>query len=356
MADPNNRYGLTAARIHGPIAEAARPKGARTVDVHSHVLVPDAAAYARQFLQADPRAVFYAEDTRILTRKQDEDRTPNLVNQPLRMRDFDAMALDWQVVSPAPPQCYYSIPAEHGIAAARLVNEGIAKVVSEEPNRIRGGMGSVPMQAGGEAAAAELDYAVRTLGLKGVEVLTHVGDLELSHPDFEPFWAKAEELGAVVFIHPAGFTEARRFGPYYFSNVIGNPLDTTMALHYLIFNGVLERYPGLKILAAHGGGYLPAYSGRIDHGWGARSDAHGSLQKPPSYYLKKIYFDTIVFTPHQLEALVKQFGADHVLLGTDYPYDMGEYDPLGHVASVTSLTDAERVAIVGGTARKLFGI
>lgn len=356
MADPNNRYGLTAARIHGPIAEEARPTGARTVDVHAHVLVPEAADYVREYLESDPRAAFYADATRVLTRKQDEDRTPNLTNLPLRMRDFDAMALDMQVVSPAPPQCYYGIPAEHGVVAARLVNEGIARAIKHEVRRIPAGMGSVPMQAGGEAAAAELEYAVGTLGLKGVEVLTHVGELELSHPSFEPFWAKAEELGAVVFIHPSGFTEARRFGQYYFSNVIGNPLDTTMALHYLIFDGVLERYPGLKILAAHGGGYLPAYSGRIDHAWGARSDARGSLPKPPSHYLQKIYFDTIVFTPHQLEALVRQFGAGQILLGTDYPYDMGEYDPLGHVASVLSLTDEERVAIVGGNARKLFGI
>jgi aminocarboxymuconate-semialdehyde decarboxylase len=217
-------------------------------------------------------------------------------------------------------------------------------------------MGSVPLQAGGEAAAAELEYAVRTLGLKGVQILTHVGELELSHPSFEPFWAKAEALGAIIFIHPAGFSEPRRFGRYYFSNVIGNPLDTTVALHHLIFDGVLERYPALKIIAAHGGGYLPAYSGRIDHAWGARSDARATTPKPPSKYLKQIYVDTIVFTPHQLEALVKFFGAEKILLGTDYPYDMGEYDPIGHIASVPSLSDADRSAIAGGNARTLFGL
>ncbi len=212
------------------------------------------------------------------------------------------------------------------------------------------------MQAGGEAAAAELEHAMTVLGLKGVEVLAHVGDLELSDPTFEPFWAKAEALGAVVFIHPAGFTEPRRFARFYFGNVIGNPLDTTMALHHLIFDGVLERYPNLKILAAHGGGYLPAYSGRMDHAWGARTDAHGTLPKPPSFYLKKIYLDTIVFTPDQLDALVKLFGVDKILLGTDYPYDMGEYDPIGHIASVPSLTEADRAAIAGGNARTLFGL
>ncbi len=155
----------------------------------------------------------------------------------------------------------------------------------------------------------------------------------MSDPAFAPFWKKAEELGALVVIHPNGFTHADRFTRFYFNNVIGNPLETTIALHYLIFDGVLERHPNLKILAVHGGGYLGAYSGRIDHAWGARSDSHGDLPKPPTSYLKKIYFDTVVFTPIQLEALVKTFGADHVVMGTDYPFDMADFDPIEHVVS-----------------------
>jgi aminocarboxymuconate-semialdehyde decarboxylase len=355
MAEPSNRYDLTAARAHGRPGREIRPPSL-TVDIHSHVLAPDAAAYVRPHQTPDPRAAVYAEETRILNRQQDEDRTPNLVDLALRMRDFDAMGVDAQVISPAPAQCYYDVPAEVGIEAARMVNEGVAAIAAQTPDRIPAAMGSVPLAAGGEAAAAELAYAMSTLGLKGVEVLAHVGDLELSDASFEPFWAKAEALGAVVFIHPSGFTEPRRFGRFYFSNVIGNPLDTTMALHHLIFDGVLERYPDLKIIAAHGGGYLPAYSGRIDHAWGARSDANGTLPKPPSFYLRKIYLDTIVFTPHQLEALVKLFGADKILLGTDYPYDMGEYDPIGHIASVASFSEMDRAAIAGGNAKVLFGL
>ena len=146
---------------------------------------------------------------------------------------------------------------------------------------------------------------------------------ELSEPAYAPFWQKAEELGALVVIHPNGFTDAKRFTRFYFNNVIGNPLETTIALHYLIFDGVLERHPDLKILAVHGGGFLPAYSGRIDHAWGARSDSHGELPQPPTGYLKKIYFDTVVFTPHQLAELVRLFGADHVIMGTDYPVRHG---------------------------------
>ena len=178
----------------------------------------------------------------------------------------------------------------------------------------------------------ELERCVKQLGFTGVEILTTIAGKELSDPAFAPFWKKAEELGVLVMLHPNGFTEASRLSRFYFNNVLGNPLETTIALHYLIFDGVLERHPKLKILAVHGGGYLGAYSGRIDHAWGARSDSHGALPNPPTSYLKRIYVDTVVFTPNQLAELVRVFGADHVVLGTDYPYDMAEYDPLGHIA------------------------
>ena len=138
--------------------------------------------------------------------------------------------------------------------------------------------------------------------------------------------------------------------------MVSNPLETTIALHYLIFDGVLERHPDLKILAVHGGGYLASYSGRIDHAWGARSDVRGDLPNPPTSYLRKVYFDTVVFTPHQLENLVRVFGADHIVMGTDYPYDMAESDPIGHVASAGTLDEASIAAIVGGNARRLLSL
>ena len=174
--------------------------------------------------------------------------------------------------------------------------------------------------------------------------------------EFAPFWAKAEELGALIVIHPNGFTEGERLTRFYFNNVIGNPLETTLALHYLIFDGVLERHPDLKLLAVHGGGYLGAYSGRIDHAWGARPDCRAGLPHPPTHYLKKVFVDTVVFTPHQLAGLIGVFGADHVLLGTDYPFDMAESDPLGHLASVEGLDPKTVEAIAGGNARRLLAI
>ncbi|MEA2994910.1 MAG: aminocarboxymuconate-semialdehyde decarboxylase, partial [Alphaproteobacteria bacterium] len=149
--------------------------------------------------------------------------------------------------------------------------------------------------------------------------------------------------------------EAQRLSRFYFNNVIGNPFETTLALHYLIFDGVLERHPDLKILAVHGGGYLAAYSGRIDHAWGARADCQAGLPKPPTHYLKKIYFDTVVFTPHQLHALIETFGADHVVMGTDYPYDMAEYEPIEHLVSA-GLDSSTVAAIAGLNAKKLLGL
>ena len=236
--------------------------------------------------------------------------------------------------------------------AARALNDGIAEYVGKHKDRLVA-LGGVPMQDGNEAAK-ELERGMKQLGFKGVEILTNVNGKELSDPAFAPFWKKAEELDALVFIHPTGFTQPQRFARFYFNNVIGNPLETTIALHYLIFDGVLERHPNLKILAVHGGGYLASYAGRIDHAWGARSDARGELPHPPTSYLKMVYFDTVVFTPHQLQELVRLYGAEHILMGTDYPFDMADYDPVGHVCG-SGLDAAAVAAICGGNIQRLLG-
>ena len=189
-----------------------------------------------------------------------------------RFAIMDKMGVDVQLVMPPPPQCYHTVALEYAVPAARMINEGVAEFVSRHKDRFIP-CGTVPMQDGNEAAK-ELEHCMKTLGFKGVEILTNVAGKELSDPAFAPFWKKAEELGALVIIHPNGFTEGQRLSRLYFNNVIGNPFETTLALHYLIFDGVLERHPNLKIFAMHGGGYLGAYSGRIDHAWGARSDSH----------------------------------------------------------------------------------
>jgi aminocarboxymuconate-semialdehyde decarboxylase len=355
MPEHWNKYDLTAARTHGRPGRETRPHST-TVDLHAHVGVARAAEIAKPHLDLAtiPLAHSASADTKAVSAKQEADIAPASRGYDKRLADLDRMGIDVQVVCPPPPQCYYTVPLDIAVAATRALNDGIAEYVAGQPDRLVG-LGGVPMTDGTEAAK-ELERCMTTLGFKGVEVLTNVAGNELSDPAYAPFWQKAEELGALVMIHPNGFTEGRRFSRFYFNNVIGNPLETTLALHYLIFDGVLERHPKLKLFAVHGGGYLGAYPGRIDHAWGARSDCHAGLPRPPTEYLKRVYVDTVVFTPYQLAELIRVFGADHVLMGTDYPFDMAEYDPIGHVASVDGIDAPTVAAIAGGNAKQLLGI
>lgn len=351
MSEVWNRFGPTAARPHGKPGRMLRPSS-MTIDVHSHVAVPEAAKFVKPYLDLAtmPLVNFATPDTRALNQQQDADRASRMTQYDERLADLDEMGVDLQVVKPPPPQCYYTLPVEIADQAARMVNDGLAEYVARRADRFIA-FGTVPLQDGA-AAAVELERCVKQLGFKGVQILTNVAGRELSDPAFAPFWAKAEQLGVLVVIHPNGFTHADRLSRFYFNNVIGNPLDTSIALHYLIFDGVLERHPNLKILAVHGGGYVAAYSGRIDHAWGARSDCRAALPKPPTSYLRKVYFDAVVFTPHQLRYLVEVFGADRILMGTDYPYDMAESDPVAHLVCAEQ-DGASVAAIAGGNVRQL---
>jgi aminocarboxymuconate-semialdehyde decarboxylase len=356
MTENWNRYGPTAARPAGAKpGRMVRPNSV-TVDIHSHIAIPRTAEFVKPHLDLStiPLARYAVPETQAINARQDAERRGVMTSYDQRLADLDAMGIDLQLVMCPPPQCYYTVPVDIAVAAARMINDGIAEFVAGKPDRFIA-LGTVPMPDGA-AAASELERCVTSLKFKGVQLLTNVGGRELSDPAFAPFWAKAEALGAVVLIHPLGFTEAGRLSRFYFNNIIGNPLETTLALHYLIFDGVLERHPNLKIIAVHGGGFLGAYSGRIDHAWGARSDAQAGLPKPPSSYLRKIYFDTVVFTPKQLAALVETFGVDHVMMGTDYPYDMADYDPVELLVATESLDPTAVAAIAGGNAKKLFGL
>jgi aminocarboxymuconate-semialdehyde decarboxylase len=351
---PWNKYEPTAARKRSKPGREIRPQSV-TIDIHSHVAVPAAGAYvAQQNARVSPGLHnFQSAETAAVNAKQDADLKTRIVEFEPRLRNLDAMGIDMQVIKPPPGQCYYTLSEEAGVKAAQLVNDGIAEYCAKQPDRLIP-FGTVPLPYG-EEAAKELER-IAGLGFKGVQILTNIDGKELSDPVAAPFWKKAEELGLLVVIHPNGFTDGERLKRFYFNNVIGNPLETTIALHYLIFDGVLERHPKLKLLAVHGGGYLGSYYGRIDHVWGARSDAHADLPKPPTSYLKQIYVDTVVFSEGQLKALVETFGADHVVMGTDYPFDMADYDPIGHVASIDAFDSATVGKIVGGNTKRILGL
>ena len=353
LGDAVNRYGPTAAR---PVPDTPQRLSTTTVDSHAHVVIPEAAKY--MVPHVDPRRIAmvrYANDeTNAVNAQQEKDRgSVAMASRDDRLAVLDAQGIDRQVVAPPPPQCYYQSPIEHAAKASRMVNDGMAEWVEGAPDRFAG-LGTVPLQDP-DQAATELGRAVTELGLKGVMLLTNMDGEEISADRFRPFWKKAEEVGAVVMIHPNGFTGGERFSDYYFQNVIGNPLETSTALHYIIFNGLLRDMPDLKILAVHGGGFLPAYAGRIDHAWGARTDSRAGLPEKPSTYLRKVWIDTVVFTDHQLEYLVAQYGPDKVIMGSDYPFDMADYDPVEHIVS-SGLSDEDKATVAGLSAVKLFGL
>jgi aminocarboxymuconate-semialdehyde decarboxylase len=336
----------------------SRKRGSLKIDIHCHYLNREVAAKVAHLNpgQYEPSVCFANTMTREVNVKQMKDRAAMLSDVGVRLKHMDRMGVDVQAVSPAPNQTYYWTEPGMGQALAREVNEGIAKVVAGHPERFVG-LGTVPLQDPG-LAVAELEFAMKTLGLKGVEINPSVNGLDLTDRklDLNPFFKKAEELGAVIFMHPIGYTDGGRLMDHYFNNVIGNPLETTVAASHLIFDGVMERHPKLKVVLPHAGGYLAHYWARMDHAWRARPDCRTVIRKKPSKSLEKFYFDTITFDQTMLRQMVKRFGADHVLLGTDYPYDMGMEHPVDFIGGTKGISAADKRRIMGGNAARLLGI
>ena len=325
------------------------------VDIHCHYLNTEVAAKVAHLDpgQYEPSVRYANALTREVNVRQMKERSPKLTDIALRLKDMDRMGIDIQAVSPAPNQTYYWTDPGVGAELARALNERIAEIVAQHPDRFVG-LGTIPLQSV-DLAVRELSHCVKTLGLRGVEINPSVNGLDLSDKrlDLERFFAKVQELDVLIFMHPVGFTQGERLLDHYFNNVIGNPLETTVASSHLIFDGVMQRYPKLKIVLPHGGGYLAHYWARMDHAWRARPDCRTIVKRKPSHWLEQFYFDTITFDRGMLRQLVERFGADHVLLGTDYPYDMGMEHP---VAFTDFLPAAQRKQIQGGNAARLLKI
>ena len=344
-----------ATRVGG--VQAGR-KRHYTVDMHCHVLTP-----AAEKLVADRPEKRAAGDEMMKTMTPDSiDYTlnvmlkqafPKLTQLEQRFRDMDEMGVDLQVISPAATEFNYWADVDLARDLCRTINEHIASLVAAHPDRLLG-MGSVALQHP-DLCVEQLDHAVRKLGLRGVEISSQVCGTEVADARFARFWAKCAELGCVVFLHPLGTTLGDRVRPFYLSNSLGQPLEHAVALSHLIFGGVLDRHPGLKLLAAHGGGYLASHIGRADHAWHARPDAH-TCQHPPSKYLKRIWFDTVVYRPQGLRHLAAETGVGQLVVGTDYPYDMADCAMHALIDGVPEFSEADRAAILGGNALKLMGL
>jgi predicted TIM-barrel fold metal-dependent hydrolase len=325
------------------------------VDVHAHLAVPEADALVADepgfAAELASERVCYSADSLAVNRAQLDRVRPLMTDIRRRLDAMDAMDVDIQIIQPMPMHHYW---AGAGLAArfTRTVNEAIAAHCALAPDRLAG-LGTVPL-GHPELAVAELTHAVSSLRLAGVCVGSHVQGRELADPAHDRFWAAAEELGAVVLIHPWGCRLGAALAGQYLGNTVGQPVETTVALSHIIFSGLLDRHPGLRLVAVHGGGYLPVYIGRSDHAWQVRPDARGCAE-PPGSYLRRIWFDSLVYTVAGLSALVEVAGPDRVMLGTDYPFDMGVQDPVRRL-DAAGFSPADRDAIAGRNATALFGL
>ena len=328
------------------------------VDLHCHYLNTDVAASVAHLnpVQYDNHTIYANALTIEVNKKQMADRAKMLSSIETRLKDMDKMGVDIQAISPAPFQYYYWAEPGHAAELAQKINDRLAEIVAKWPDRFVA-MGSVPLQ-NAELACAELERTVKKLGFRGVEINTNVNGKNLTDKSLglDKFFRTVQELDVVLFLHPTGFTSGERLKDHYFNNVIGNPLDTTIAVADMIFDGVMQRHPKLKVVLPHAGGYLAHYPARMDHAHAARKDARVNIKKKPSDYLKKMYFDTISFDPAMLRFMVDYYGADHVVLGTDYPYDMGDFDPVGSVKAIPKLSRADQDMIAGGNAARLLKI
>jgi len=270
-------------------------------------------------------------------------------NVDLRLEDMARTGIDCQAVSQNPAMYLYEIPAEVNVEFAKLQNEELARLKRDHPGKFAP-LAAVPLQDG-QAAADELERAVRVLGLHGVATSTNVAGRNLDGPDLEPFYAKLNELQVPWFIHPSGAPLADRAPRYYLTNFVGNPLDTTIAVCSLIFGGVMERYPNIRCWTPHAGGYVPYQFGRYEHGYQWRDEPKVVVDKPPSHYLPAFLFDVIAHSAPALNYLVQTFGPERVYLGSDYPFDMGLPDPVGTIDAIETTDAAGKERIKEGNAR-----
>jgi aminocarboxymuconate-semialdehyde decarboxylase len=323
------------------------------IDIHSHV-IPDRIVAA---ITADPK--------RFRARVEGEGAGRKIVHDqgyvyPLfqefhrveaKLDAMDRAKIDISVISPAPPMFYYWADANLALEVAGLVNDGTADMAAAKPDRLRG-MATVPMQHP-DAAITELERVVKTYGFKAVEIGTSIEGAQLAEERFRPLLRRASELGVFVFAHPYYVGAKAGLDNYYLTNLIGNPLDTTVMVANLMFSGRLDELPDLKIVLAHGGGFLPYQIGRLAHGHQVRDEANKITKTSPKQLLKRFYFDSLVFDPEALRYLIDLVGSDHICIGTDAPFDMGDVQPTATIGAVPGITTTERQCICCGTALQL---
>jgi aminocarboxymuconate-semialdehyde decarboxylase len=327
----------------------------RTLDIHTHVLTEEMMGLIRKEApKVAPRMTAIDANSFVLeiagTPYRPFPRGGFDIEH--RFADMDAAEVDMQVLSATPQSYLYDHEAALALACATIQNNQIAKLVAAHPDRFLG-IATLPMQAP-ELAAAELRRAVRTLKLRGAMIGSNVMGRNLDHPDLEPLWAAASELDTMLLIHPVNVGAAERLRSYYLNNLIGNPLDTTIAAACLVFGGVMERHPGLKVCLVHGGGFVPYQAGRWAHGWHVRPEPKVNIKQSPEPWIDRFYYDTILHSTKNLEFLIGSAGPRRVLLGSDYPYDMGTGECVRQVRAL-AISEADKATVLSGEAWSLMG-
>ncbi len=328
----------------------------KTVDVHCHLSTPAAKApvEVHRRPEFEPYDYFMNQASKEQNREMLPSIEPVLTDPSARLEHMDAMGIELQGLATFVSEYFYWAPGPAAAESARIQNDNLAAVAAERPDRFAAIGATLPLQDI-DLALAEMDRAVDELGFKGVQIGGTIDGRNLDEPRFRPFWAAVEAKGVPVILHPSGYPEGRRLSDYFLTNCIGNPLETMVAATRMIFSGLFEEHPGIKLVLLHGGGYLPFYCSRADHTWKVRPETRRRIpEHPPSHYMKRLYYDTMVFQPLYLRHLIEVVGPERVMLGTDFPFDMSETDPLRLLAETGGLDSDQRAAISGGTAKRLF--
>jgi aminocarboxymuconate-semialdehyde decarboxylase len=342
---------MTSSSSGHQASSVARP---RAIDVHAHIIVPEvyAAAAEHNIFSELPTDVGVTDEMRGKIKERAGTVLGRMSDITDRIANMDAMGVDVQVLSASlVHQGLEWADAQTSLRLARTTNDWIAKAVATHPTRFIG-LGTLPLHVP-SLAVGELERLMRELGLKGVAISTTAGGMELGDAALRPFWEKAEALGAVVYIHPGGNRD-RRFKRFHLWNSVGQAFEEAMAISSLMYDGVLELVPKLKICISHGGGYMPFYMGRIDRNYVEKANTRVNMSKPPIDYLRMIYFDSCVYERPVLAHLVDKVGADRVLLGSDYP--VGETKPIEFVTGTEALSGAQKEQIVATNAAALLGL
>jgi aminocarboxymuconate-semialdehyde decarboxylase len=332
---------------------------ATAIDIHTHVEFPGTFEMLRK--RYSEEAIFNRFVVAVTGRRSAELNRQIVagIRDALRdpekkIRDMEEKSLAFSLLSSTPFAFFYEVEDDLAVALAQFQNDRLSEMVKKYPAHF-GAMATLPLQAPGEALK-ELERAVKKLGLRGVEIGSHVGRRELGDEAFWPIYEALEDLGTPILIHPHHVAGLERLLDFYLSNLIGNPLDTTVAAANLIFSGALEKYPGLKIILAHAGGQFPYIIGRMEHGYQVRPECREKVHQSPMAFFKNFYFDIITHNRDALRYLIALAGSDHVLLGSDYPYDMGDPDPVGTVSRLSGIKAEDRQKILRENAVNLFGL